>query len=151
MRQILLALALVAGLVVAGLAGPARADTAAAIRTAAEQGDAQAQYALGTMYRDGQGVAQDYTQALLWWRKAAELGVIDAQLALGNIYAGGTGVARDHVQAYMWFHIVTQQSEDAWLRGIAGSNREALAARMTGAEVTKAETLAAEWQAEHGR
>ena len=146
MRHILLALALMAG-----LAASARADTVAAIRTAAEQGDAQAQFALGTMYRDGQGVAQDYTQALRWWQKAAELGVIDAQLALGNIYAGGTGVARDHVQAYMWFHIVTQQSEDAWLRGIAGSNRDALAARMTSAEVTKAESLAAEWQAKHGR
>ena len=146
MRHILLSLALVAG-----LAAAARADTAAAIRTAAEQGDAQAQFALGTMYRDGQGVVQDYTQALLWWRKAAELGVIDAQLALGNIHAGGTGVARDHVQAYMWFHIVTQQSEDAWLRGIAGSNRDALAARMTSAEVSKAEGLAAEWQAKHGR
>ena len=146
MRHIIIVLALLAG-----LAAPAWADEAAAIRSAAEQGDAQAQFALGTMYRDGQGVAQDHAAALRWWRKAAELGVVDAQLALGNIYAGGSGVARDNVQAYMWFHIVTFQTGHDWLRGIAGSNRDALAARMTPAEVSKAEGLATEWRAKHGR
>jgi TPR repeat protein len=54
MRHIIIALALVVG-----LAPLARADDATAVRTLAEQGDAQAQFALGTMYRDGQGVAQD--------------------------------------------------------------------------------------------
>jgi len=146
MRHIIVALALVVG-----LAPLAWADSATAVRTLAEQGDAKAQYALGTMYRDGQGVAQDYAEALRWWRKSAELGLIDAQFALGNIYAGGSGIARDNVLAYMWYHIATLQSGDEWLRGIAGSNRDALAARMTAADVFKAQQRVAEWRAKHGK
>ena len=146
MRHIIVALALMVG-----LATLARADSTTAIRSMAAQGDAKAQYALGTMYRDGQGVAQNYAEALRWWRKSAELGLIDAQFALGNIYAGSAGIARDNILAYMWYHIATLQSGDEWLRGIAGSNRDALAARMTAADIFKAEQLAAEWRAKHGK
>ena len=41
---------------------------------AAEQGDANAQYNLGSMYFDVRGVSQDYKQAVAWYRKAAEQG-----------------------------------------------------------------------------
>ena len=146
MKHILVALALVVA-----LAPPARADSVTAVRTLAEQGDAEAQFALGTMYRDGQGVRRDYDEALRWWRKAAEQGVVEAQYALGNIYSGGTGIARDNVLAYMWYSIATAQTADEWLRAIAGTNRDVLAARMTPADVSKAQRLAAEWLAKHGK
>ena len=42
------------------LAGPGE-DLAAA----AERGDAEAQFYLGVMYKDGQGVTQDYTEAVI--------------------------------------------------------------------------------------
>ncbi len=32
----------------------------------AEQGDAEAQYALGYMYRNGEGVSKDYVKAYMW-------------------------------------------------------------------------------------
>ena len=35
----------------------------------AQQGNAEAQYNLGLMYAQGQGVAQDYQQAKIWWQK----------------------------------------------------------------------------------
>ena len=38
---------------------------------AAGQGYAKAQFNLGLMYYNGQGVRQDYTQAVQWYRKAA--------------------------------------------------------------------------------
>ena len=38
----------------------------------AEAGDAQTQFALGNHYFDGRGVAQDYGQALAWYRKSAD-------------------------------------------------------------------------------
>jgi len=41
-------------------------------REAAERGDAESQYRLGDCYNDGMGVAQDYTNAMYWYRKAAE-------------------------------------------------------------------------------
>jgi len=49
------------------------------LRQEAEQGHAEAQFNLGLMYIDGQGVPQDYTQAAQWYRKAAEQGDATAQ------------------------------------------------------------------------
>ena len=91
---------LIAGMVLAlALFGVARAgpfeDTQAAdqkgdyatelqiLHPLAEQGNALAQLGLGVMYAKGQGVPQDYTQALIWYRKAAEQGDVRAQFGLG--------------------------------------------------------------------
>jgi TPR repeat protein len=145
-RHIIIGLALVVG-----LAPLAWADNATAVLTLAEQGDAKAQYALGTMYRDGRGVAQDYAEALRWWGKAAELGVVDAQYALGNMYAGGSGIAQDAILAYMWYSIAALQTGDEWLHAIAGSNRDALATRMSPGDIFKAQRLVTEWRAQHGK
>src|ERR1022692_3990189 len=41
------------------------------MRKAAEQGDAAAQCYFGICYQTGQGVAQDYAEAVRWFRKAA--------------------------------------------------------------------------------
>ncbi len=49
-------------------------DTAASLRAAAEQGDASAQYNLGVMYLEGQGVKQDNVEAYAWIRTAAAQG-----------------------------------------------------------------------------
>ncbi len=132
-----------------GLAPPAWADSVSDIRTLAEQGDTEAQFVLGTMYRDGQGVEKDLAETLKWWEKAAELGNVDAQFALGNIHSGGFGVARDYVQSYMWFDITAAQTETAWLGPIARSNRDALLDRMTDAEISKAKQMSADWIARH--
>jgi len=35
---------------------------------AAERGNAQAQFSLGRMYDNGQGVRQDYAEAVKWYR-----------------------------------------------------------------------------------
>ena len=40
-------------------------------RLAADQGHADAQYNLGFMYANGEGVPQDYVQAYLWFNLAA--------------------------------------------------------------------------------
>ena len=49
---------------------------------AAEQGNAQAQFNLGWMYANGEGVRQDPVQAVQWYRKAAEQGLGNAQYNL---------------------------------------------------------------------
>lgn len=49
-------------------------DAAALLRAAAEQGDASAQYNLGLMYLEGQGVKQDNAEAYAWIRTAAAQG-----------------------------------------------------------------------------
>jgi TPR repeat protein len=48
-------------------------ETAARMfRTVAKQGDAWAQYNLGVMYDDGEGVPHDFGKAMKWYRMAAE-------------------------------------------------------------------------------
>ncbi len=44
-------------------------------RKAADQGIAEAQVNLGTMYNDGYGVPQDYVQAHMWYNLAAARGL----------------------------------------------------------------------------
>ena len=84
------------------------ADTSAS----AEQGDAGAQYNLGVMYRDGEGVPQDDGEAVAWFRKAAEQGHAQAQFTLGLMYATGDGVPQDFAEAVTWYRKVAAQGYD---------------------------------------
>ena len=54
-------------------------------REAAEQGNADAQYALGRMYYNGEGVPRDEAEAVHWFRMAAELGHAEAQDQLARM------------------------------------------------------------------
>ncbi len=62
----------------------------------AEQGDADAQYMLGFMYLRGDGVPQDYQEAVKWYRLSAEQGVrgARAQFHLGTFYEQGQRVPK---------------------------------------------------------
>jgi uncharacterized protein len=91
-----------------GLAAAQAGDYATALqewRPLAEQGDAEAQYNLGIMYSNGQGVIQDDTEAVNWYRKAAEQGSARAQFNLGGMYSMGQGVIQDNILAHMWYNI----------------------------------------------
>ena len=57
--------------------------------------DAAQLHSRHTMYINGEGTAQDYTEALRWYRKAADQGVPAAQYDVGLIYDNGLGVPRD--------------------------------------------------------
>ena len=70
---------------------------------AAEQGLAEAQYALGVAYDSGGGVDQSYTEAMGWYTKAAEQGHLDAMFAIGNLWANGNGVSQDKNTAAKWY------------------------------------------------
>lgn len=78
------------------------------IRQAAERGNAPAQFRLALCYEEGQGVSQDYAQAIYWWRKAAEQGYAWAQYSLGICYAEGLGVDQDSKQAESWKNLAIQ-------------------------------------------
>lgn len=76
---------------------------------AAEQGYADAQFNLGLMYANGEGVLQDMEQAAELFKKAAEQGHVDAQNNLGAMYFTGEGVARDEKKAIEWFEKAAAQ------------------------------------------
>ncbi|MGE4367555.1 tetratricopeptide repeat protein, partial [Thermomonas sp.] len=73
------------------------------------RGYANAQYNLALMYAEGQGVPQDETEAVQWYRKAAEQGEAAAQNNLGWMYANGRGVSRDDAEAAKWYRKAAEQ------------------------------------------
>ena len=73
------------------------------IQRAAEHGDAEAQCQLGTMYEFGQGVTNDYAEAMKWYQKAAGQGFSVAQFCLGSMYEKGEGVPRNYAEAAKWY------------------------------------------------
>jgi TPR repeat protein len=56
-------------------------------------GDAKAQSKLGEMYASGEGVPEDDTEAVKWYRRAADQGFWLAQYNLGVMYAKPTAKA----------------------------------------------------------
>ena len=78
-------------------------------RKAADQGKPGAEFALGNLYGNGQGVPQDLVQAVDWWRKAADQNIADAQYNLGVAYLNGEGVPVDYTEGIKWFRKAAEQ------------------------------------------
>lgn len=68
-----------------------------------------AQYYVGYMYEMGQGISQDYKNAVSWYRKSAEKGIAQAQYRLGGLYANGKGAPLDYEYAYAWKSVAASQ------------------------------------------
>ncbi len=123
------------------------------LRSLAEQGDANAQDHLGAVYdtgmmydaATGEGLPQDYAQALFWYRRAAEQGDADAQYNLGWMYAKGHGVPKDYIVAHMWFSIAAS-SEASFVRNLSVRFRDQFASKMTPDQIAEAQRLAREWR-----
>jgi uncharacterized protein len=99
-----------------GQAAYQKGDYATALkiyRPLAEHGNASAQTALGVIYEHGQGVPQDFVQAVIWYNEAAYQGAPDAQSNLGAMYANGWGVPQDYAQAVVWY----RQAGERWNAG----------------------------------
>jgi len=75
----------------------------------AEAGDADAQYNLGLMYVLGEGVEQDFKEAVKWYQKAADQGDAIAQSNLGLMYQKGQGVEQDFKEAAKWWQKAADQ------------------------------------------
>jgi TPR repeat protein len=63
-----------------------------------EDGAKAACCALGSMYEQGNGVAQLDSEAAWWYRNAAELGYAEAQFRLGLMFLEGRGVAPEYAE-----------------------------------------------------
>ena len=74
-----------------------------------EKGNSEAQRSLAALYARGQGLPQDYSEALKWYRKAADQGNADAQLNLGAMYDKGLGVASNSAESAKWFRMAADQ------------------------------------------
>jgi hypothetical protein len=97
-----------------GLAAFEKGDFAKALalwQPLAAAGHADAQFNLGLMHQNANGVVENLPQALSWYLKAAEQGLAAAQNRVGVLYARGEfGVPQDREQALRWFLTAAQQS-----------------------------------------
>ena len=75
----------------------------------AEKGNVLAQSYLGLMYEQGEGVPQDYVEAVKWYLRAAMQEDAWAQFNLGVMYYNGNGVPQDWSEAAKWFRIAAKQ------------------------------------------
>ena len=119
------------------------AEAAKWFRLGADQGLAEAQFALGGMYGNGRGVTQDDVEAARWVRRAADQGLAVAQASQGAKYAMGQGLPRDYVLAYMWLNLAAAQPSDKHEEHIVA--REGIEGLLTPAQLAEAQRLAFEW------
>jgi TPR repeat protein len=61
------------------------------------------------MFKDGQGVKQDFGEAVRWYRKAADQGHAIAQINLGSMFKNGQGVKQDFSEAMRWYRKAADQ------------------------------------------
>ena len=79
------------------------------LQHSAKAGDARSSYLLSTLYRTGNGVAQDEYSAFRWCKLAAEEGVLEAQFQLGLMYLEGEGVTEDEGEAMKWLWLAADR------------------------------------------
>ena len=97
-------------------------------------------------YDTGQGVPQDYEEAVKWYSRAAEKGHAYAQHNLGVMYATGQGVAKDYIEAHKWLNLAAAQGNKE-----AREKRDAIDREMTSDQISQAQQLAREWIEKHGQ
>ena len=128
-----------------GEAALSRGDYATALslfRPLAAQGNAKAQFTLGYMYDNGEGVVQDHKEAVKWYRLAAAQGYAQAQNNLGLMYESGRGVDRDYVRAHMWFNLGASNGDF-----VASWNRDRVVKKLNFSQIQQALEMARECQA----
>ena len=113
-----------------------------ALQVEAEKGDPESQRELGSEYREGRYLLQDYSKALHWLHRAAEQGDRWAMSYLGELYSEVKGVEENLVEAHMWFNLTAAKGVPS-----APGKRDALAQKMTNEQIAEAQRLAREWKA----
>jgi len=73
------------------------------LRTAAANGNAQAQFEVANRYAKGHGVKKDYEKSWRWYHHAAAQSFAPAQYMLAALYERGLGTKRDLEQAKAWY------------------------------------------------
>lgn len=92
--------------------GKTAAEQAAACRAAAENGDTEAQYQLGLMYRQGLGVPKNDAQAASWYHLAAEQGHAGARFQLHVLYqTGPDNLETSDFEALMLYRQAAEQGD----------------------------------------
>jgi len=77
----------------------------------------------GDRYYNGDGVPQDYVEALKWYRRAADKDIAIAQRTVGLMYYSGLGVEQNIAEALMWF-VKAGEGGDVYAQWFMGAANE---------------------------
>ena len=75
----------------------------------ADDGNPHAQFGLGSLYEQGEGVEQNFSEAAKWYLRAAEQGHALAQFNLAELYLHGRGMPQDYGEAVKWNRLAADQ------------------------------------------
>ena len=104
-------------------------------------------YYLGLMYKHGEGVPQNYTEAAKWFCRAIERQMAYPLGDLGELYQNGDGVATDRVVAHALFSMHMEHFDKVDIpelqrrRNEVAESLERMSAEMTEAQIDRAQTL----------
>ena len=82
-----------------------------------------------------------HREALVKWQEASAEGDTRSMMALGRLYVKGLGAPQDYVEAHKWFNLAASRGLEEAL-----AKRDALAGKMTPAQIATAQERAASWQ-----
>jgi len=80
-----------------------------AFMQAAQANDPKAQLQIGYQYEFGEGVPENFSEAVRWYASAAQQGDPVAEKNLGNMYEEGKGVQEDWVKAANLYRLSAEQ------------------------------------------
>lgn len=133
-----------------------QADYATALREyqiLSDKGDAEGQYSLANLFRDGKGVKKDLKQAFKWMTLSAGQGHILALYALGSMYKYGKGVEKNPMEAYKLVLLaqqlnVAEKDPETFksAKEMCDLELEYLAKQLTSDQIKKATFKAREWK-----
>jgi len=123
----------------------------------AENGDCDAEYALGLLYFNGLSVRKNRSTALEWWGRAAEQAQPQALNSVGVVYSHlrvayttldckkGCGEAKNLITAYKWFGLAIEYGPPREVK-FAQKSLDLISSQMTDVEVDGAKIMIEEWE-----
>lgn len=112
-------------------------------KASAAQGNADAQFFLGSMYLLPH---RDIAEGMKWLLLSAEQGNQDAQYLLGKAYLqGDKELPRDAAQAEMWLRLAAKDNLEFYQNELLGAEKQ-----MSAEQIAKGKALAQEWKPKHG-
>jgi len=114
------------------------------LKSMAEGGKREAQYSLAMRYATGDGVLQNYREAVAWFLKAADKGDYRATSKLAACFWAGRGATQDYSKAYFW-GLLAQAAGDETGRIIVMNS----ASHLSPAHIAREQEAAEKWLHDH--
>lgn len=123
----------------------------------AEEGDCDAEYAMGLLYYSGAGVRRNYDEAVMYWTDAARKGQTQAQNALGAAYTHmgvsyasinckkGCGLKKNLIEGYRWYGLASKSGSPREVK-TAQISIERISAQMSTEQIEQAQNEIGLWK-----